>query len=449
MSGFQELGRTVLLCRDFVSDAVSDEDICRSLQSVRVLCVSDARNLSSGSGQSALVTLVSLLSRMGMQVGLSIPEISIISNQAPLPGTALRQTLIASSEAIVRGATVLGDSEFDPDVTFVLGDTNFAEGRACCWRLQGSDWNGELRSLGGYSASVWSAEWPVGGMVSAALAANEAFKFAVRRLPLKGREQGVFFEPSFSCGWDFGSIPLGGENIDLGSVDLISAGAITQACLYALLRMPKVSMFGRIFDDDLTASSNLNRNMLTLAADVGRSKVSVVAGRCAGEIHLEPVPRRFGSRGSAERLGDRVLVGVDDIPSRWEVQRRTKGWIAVSGTSHCSISSSAHRPGEPCSGCLHYLDDLGPADLIPTVSFVSFWAGLAMAVRLVREALGFPYPPNQQQLWLTPLRMDERYAAIWSPVAARDDCPVRCLASRNFRFVTSRRAEVSGKTRTL
>jgi len=98
---------------------------------------------------------------------------------------------------------------------------------------------------------------------------------------------------------------------------------------------------------------------------------------------------------------------------------------------------------------LHYLDDLGPADLIPTVSFVSFWAGLAMAVRLVREALGFPYPPNQQQLWLTPLRMDERYAAIWSPVAARDDCPVRCLASRNFRFVTSRRAEVSGKTRTL
>jgi hypothetical protein len=67
MSAIEQLDRTILLCRDYVSDEVSDASICQSLQSVHVLCVADAANLSSHSGQSCLTTVVSLLSRMGMQ----------------------------------------------------------------------------------------------------------------------------------------------------------------------------------------------------------------------------------------------------------------------------------------------------------------------------------------------------------------------------------------------
>jgi hypothetical protein len=123
---------------------------------------------------------------------------------------------------------------------------------------------------------------------------------------------------------------------------------------------------------------------------------------------------------------------VDDIPSRWEIQRSASGWVAVSGTSHFSVSSSAHRPNEPCCGCLHPVDDSAGANPIPTISFVSFWAGLAMSVRLFREAFNSPYPLDQQHLWLTPLRMDQPHAAMWLPIAPRKECPVNCPASENL-----------------
>jgi hypothetical protein len=171
--------------------------------------------------------------------------------------------------------------------------------------------------------------------------------------------------------------------------------------------------------------------MLSVVADVGISKVQVVARRCGTKLQIDPVPNRFiGKSLEVRELARRVLVGVDDIPSRWEAQRHAPNWVAVSGTSHFSVSSSAHSPGEPCSGCLHPVDDPAGENPIPTVSFVSFWAGLAMAVRLLREALASPYSPDRQHLWLTPLRMDQPRAAMWLPVAPRRDCPVHCLASR-------------------
>ncbi len=430
MTALEELTRTILLCRDYVADDLSDEHICSGFQSVKVLCVSDLRNLSSHSGQTALITLVSLLGRMGIPVWLHIPEIAMVLPQPPLSGSYVRAALIASSEILVAGATVRADSNLNPDLTFVLGDTKIDSGHGS-WRLGGSDWYGALAMEHSAKVQAWTVEWPVGAMVSAALAANEAFKFVVRQMPLRNRADQVFFEPSRFSDWNFGLVPIPTEEIRLGEVDVVSAGAICQAALYALLRLPKVQMWGRIFDDDLTGASNLNRNMLTTVTDIGSKKVQLVAERCGPKLRLEPIPNRFaGMASELGKLAPRVIVGVDDIPSRWQAQRDASGWLAVSGTSHFSISSSDHRPCEPCSGCLHPVDDPGAANPIPTVSFVSFWAGLAMSVRLLREALGSAYASNRQHLWLTPLRMDLPYAAMWMPIAARQDCPVTCSASR-------------------
>lgn len=431
MTALEELNRTILLCRDYVAGGLSDEEICRCFQSLQVLCVSDRRNLSSHSGQTALFTMVSLLSRMGMQVGLSFPDAPILAPQPPLSGPSVCKALIASSETLVTGATVRCDSDFNPDLVFVLGDNKIDRSYASSWRLNGSDWCGALAMEGTAETSAWTAEWPVGSMVCAALAANEAFKFVMRRLPLRNPADRIFFEPSPSCNWNFDSVPVPEGGVHFGEVDIISAGAICQAALYALLRLPKVQMWGRIFDNDLTSASNLNRNMLTLVTDVDSKKVQVVAERCTPKVRLETIPDRFmGKTSEIGNLAPRVLVGVDDIPSRWEVQRSASGWLAVSGTSHFSVSSSAHSPDEPCSGCLHPVDDPAGVNPIPTVSFVSFWAGLTMTVRLLREALASPYSRNRQHLWLTPLRMDLPLAAMWSPVALRKDCPVACSASR-------------------
>jgi hypothetical protein len=130
-------------------------------------------------------------------------------------------------------------------------------------------------------------------MVSAALAAAEAFKFAMRRLPLRGVTDRVFYELSPSCNWKFDPISIPEAALSFGEVDIISAGAISQAALYVLMRLPKVQMSGRIFDDNLTGPSNLNPNMLTLVADVDSKKVQVVARNCgpksANPRHSRPL----------------------------------------------------------------------------------------------------------------------------------------------------------------
>src|SRR5258708_6053425 len=399
MRALEELSRTILLCRDYVIDAASDVEICRCLQARQVLCVSDLRNLSTHSGQTALVTLVSLINRMGLQVHLEIPEIAMLLPQPPLYGSFLRQALLKSSETLIAGATVQLGKSFGPEVIFVLGDTAFEVGDVLSWRLYGGDWHGGLTHGG--KAPAWTAQWPVGGMVSAALAANEAFKFVVRRLPLRQGSDEVYFEPSRSCEWDFGPVAAPVDGIDIGKVDMISAGAISQASLYSLLRLPRLRMSGRVFDDDVTGPSNLNRNMLTVAKDVGLAKVQVIARHCGPDLRVEPVAARFKCElAESERLSARVLVGVDDIPSRWDVRRRAPGWLAVSGTSHFGILSSVHCLVDPCSGCLHPIDEEAGSRPIPTISYVSFWAGLAMTVRLVREAIGHPYPRGRHQLWL-------------------------------------------------
>jgi len=438
MNTVAQLDRTLLLCRDYVQDGLSNEAIATSFVSCRVLCVGDGRNLATHSGQTCLSTLVGLLSRMGIRVALAIPEASLILPQPPFAGGFLRESLLASSNRLVPGAEVeMWDGKEKPDLIFILGDSR-AEESGSAWRLGGSDWGGVVERSG--MVPRWTGHWPVGGMVSATLAAGETFKYAMGRLPFRNPEDQIFFEPSSSASWEFDS--LGSlEKTELGEVDIVSAGAISQAALYALVRIPNLRMRGRVFDDDTTEETNLNRNMLSLVGDIGLMKASLVAGRCSPNCDLLPIQERFGLGDRVEELAPLVLVGVDDIPSRWAVQRNAPGVVIVSGTSHFSISSSCHGPGGPCCGCQHPVDDAGGATTIPTVSFVSFWAGLAMTVRLIRRAMGRPYPRNRQHLWLTPLRMDLSNAAMWSSVFPRGDCPVGCFASRVPRW----KARASGR----
>ena len=430
MTALAELDRMILLSRDHIAPTLSHEEICQQFQSFKVLCVSDLHSLSSHSGQTVLFTLVALLSRMGMQVGLNLPDTAVLLPQPPFLGSSLCEALLASSRTLVTEATVRSDSDLKADVIFVVGDFPGKPHDAPCWYLTGSDWLGSVAMRGIAKPEPWTARLPVGAMVSAALAAGEAFKFVMRSLPLRNPSDAVFFEPSFSSSWNFDriTVPLG-ERIHLGFVDFVSAGAISQAALFALSRFPGIEMSGRIFDDDITEASNLNRNMLTVASDLGEPKVQIASKHCSAGVHLEPVVGRCPGHTSDTRLAGRVAVGVDDIPSRWRVQEKAPNWIVVGGTSHYNVSSSVHTPGTPCSGCLHPVDDDGGGGRIPTVSFVSFWAGLAMTVRLLRDALGQPYPPERQHLWLTPLRMDLSHAGMWIPIAPRRDCPVHCLAS--------------------
>lgn len=193
MTALDGLTRTISLSRDYVSDHLTDDEICQNLQSLRVLCVSDLQNLSSYSGQTALVTLVSLLGRMGMQVGLCIPEVEMVGPQPPLTMGPLRAILLTLSENVIAGAFVRHNLGFQPDIVFVLGDTKF-DSQQLFWRLSGDDWAGSLKMGETRTEShAWRSTWTGGSMISAALAANEAVKFAVRRMELRDPKGQIFF----------------------------------------------------------------------------------------------------------------------------------------------------------------------------------------------------------------------------------------------------------------
>jgi hypothetical protein len=424
MTGLAELDRMILLCREYLSDQASDTSILDVFRNLRVRCISDASNASCHAGQSALFSLVSLLARMGMRVILNVPDVRTVSYQPPFSCGSVLESLMETE--LIPGVRVSLEGESAADLTFVLGDSDASSTHGNFLRLTGGDWDAALSiNQPAATARRWTGTWPIGAMGSAALAANEALKLGMRRLPLRCETSEVFTE-SRNCYWDFGYCPTP-RCIDLGMVDIISAGAISQAALFCLARVPGIQMSGYIFDHDTTSLSNFNRNMLTVPGDLDRLKARLCSSRCAQVFDLTPVAARYSS---AHQLSGRVLVGVDDIPSRWVVQRNSPGWVGVSGTSHFSISSSSHRMSEPCSGCLHPIDDATIVGPIPTISYVSFWAGLSLAVRLLREHAGMPYPREKQHLWLTPLRMDLPRSSMWFPVPPLPQCPVGCAASR-------------------
>ena len=114
-----------------------------------------------------------------------------------------------------------------------------------------------------------------------------------------------------------------------------------------------------------------------------------------------------------------VLVGVDDIPTRWNVQEEYPRWLGIGATTHWAAMASYHQRGLACARCLHPRDDpaTGP---IPTVAFVSFFAGLELACYFLRTLAGEHVPPSEQYTYLSPLHPGR----IWrSPVAVRVDCP--------------------------
>jgi hypothetical protein len=214
----------------------------------------------------------------------------------------------------------------------------------------------------------------------------------------------------------------------LGSFDCVSGGAIVSAMLYALARLPGAEGRARIIEPDTADLTNLNRYMLLLHSRLGQPKAHDLAAVLAGSgLTIVPIPSRYepSALQSLLPLAASVLVGVDDIPTRWLVQRARPNWLAVGATTHWSAMASFHADGLGCAECLHPADDLGNAP-IPTVAFSSFWAGLLTATYFLRHRASQTIPVSEQQIYLTALRPEH---PLWSAVPQRRGCP-SCAALR-------------------
>jgi hypothetical protein len=416
------LDRTLLLMRDEVGPDLPDEVLITALTSTTVVLVADRANLSSHSAQTAFVTAAILLARSAHRVFLAAPDVDAVGTQPPLPRGALIRGLVQVGRDMLPGVEFgVGAPDAPADLAIAFGDTSLA-GVAARRRIRvnAEPWAGLIERED--APRPWGASsWPLGGCAAAGLAAGEAFKVAMSRLlphALNPAMTAAVFAQTDEVLYRLAppGTPYAPE---LGEVDFISGGAINSSALYVIARLPSVCLHGRIVEPDSYGASNLNRYPLMLASQAEEEKAISLADTLGGGMALTPVVARYEFGSPVEPLAPTVVVGVDDIPTRWAVQRTNPDWLVVGATTHWSAMASFHRAGLACAQCLHPEDDPGDA-LIPTQACVSFWAGLHVVAYLVRHAAGAAIPASEQHIYLTPFRPESPYAG---EIPARADCP--------------------------
>jgi hypothetical protein len=422
MNELSALTRTALLIeRDFFPD-LQEAEILTGLGSLRVQILAGMDAASTVAGQNMIATTLVLINQLGADIALEVPEVELLSVQPPFPlGAGLPETLEEGSRGLVRPARLGRHDDPDLSIIFGTGVSHVAPRAPRCF-LAAEDFSAHLHPWA--APGEIRATLPFGPILAGVLAAAESFRLAVRRIAAVYGEEPLgehYLGPIRPARVQLPAFPLG--QTELGRVDAISAGAITNAALFALLRVPSLAAEIDIYDDDMISLDNLNRCGLFTRADQGCTKVETLCSFATEDLRLRPQARRFEEGGF---LAQRVIVGVDHIPSRWSVQRAARGWLGVAGTSHFAAIASEHLPGGPCAGCLHPVDDPteGP---VPTVSFVSALGGTLLAHRLLASATSLaPVDPT----WAWALALFEQRGLTEIGLTGDRRCQVGCAASQ-------------------
>lgn len=424
----EALSRTLLLLRDHFPTTVSDNALGDALQSVRIAVVGDRSNLRNEGAQHALVTTALLAARAGATVHVAVPDMPLVGVHPPLEGPSLGTSLLGALDDLLPGVHgVHGLPRQALDLAVLIGDTRWSGRAERIVRLQGDDWAGEVTS--GPGCRWLNAPSPFGALAAAGLAAGEAFKTAAARLSrhaTHAKQFNTLFAPSAEATVRVAPPGTPPPIPTLGAMDAISGGAIVQSAIYALARIQGCKGVIRVFEPDGNELSNLNRYALLRRSKVGIAKAVDLASQQFGGLQVQPVVDRYDAALRAvTRHAPYVLVGVDDIPSRWEVQGAWPSWLGVGATSHYSMMVSYHVRGLGCARCLHPRDDPAPGP-IPTVGFVSHWAGLWLAALVARDPIRARPSANEQSVYFTPLRSDLRSAISYGSVPRLDGCQLRC-----------------------
>jgi hypothetical protein len=429
---YQALARTALLLDlDVFGPGADHHRIIDGLRGTTARIVTDRANIGSPAGQTALVTLYAQLAMMGLQIDLDIPGAPLLVPQPPLRGADLPASLLDYSDDLLPGGSARPAAA--PDVTFALGDSPAPAGAI---RVSGTAWIALVSP--DLPVPRWRGDGPVGAMAAAGAAAAEGLRAAMPQIaerlecpvPADRRWRS---EPHRHVVLDLSSYQVAGP-VAVGEVDLVSGGAITNAALYVLLRIPGVTAAMRVIEPDLLDLSNLNRYALARRSVVGRPKTDVLTSFATPAVRITGSRAVFGDENMPllAPIAPRLLVGVDHIPSRWAAQRAAGSrWVCAGASSHDFVLVSAHQPGSACAGCVHTRDENLAGD-IPTISFVSFWAGLVQALELITHAAGIsPTWTRSTHVW--PLGLENTRGIHWYAQDPAPTCPVRCPASTALR----------------
>lgn len=428
----QALARTALLIDlDIFGPGADHHRIIDGLRATTARIITDRANIGSPAGQTALITLYAQLAMLGLQIDPDIPGAQLLVPQPPLRGADLPASMLAYSDDLLPGGSARPAA--NPDVTFALGDSPAPAGAI---RVSGTAWTALVSA--GEPSPRWRGDGPAGAMAAAGAAAAEGLRAAVPRIaehldcPVP-RDPRWRSDPARHVVLDMGSYQVDGP-VRIGEVDLISGGAITNAALYALLRIPGVTAAMRVIEPDLLDLSNLNRYALAVRSMVGWPKTEVLTSFATPAIRITGTGQRFDDAvvPLLAPIAPRLLVGVDHIPTRWTAQRAAGSrWVCVGASSHDFVLVSAHPPGSACAGCAHTRDEHLVGD-IPTISFVSLWAGLVQALELIAHVAGAsPAWSRSTHVW--PLGLENRRGIHRFAQDPAPTCPVGCSASTAVR----------------
>jgi ThiF family len=380
----EALARTSLLVNQELFGGDADESrISAALLEGRIELKGSRKSLSTRAGQTALVTAFILVARMGVGIRLDVPDVVVIDRVAPLHGSGLAEALKDLGEDLIPGVPI----ETAPrpvDATFSFGDTGDGDAVQVA--------AGDLKAYLDRSDQVGESKGrlPFGGLAAGAAVAAAVFEAMVPRIESRVGLPARTPRPSpgppvrIDLGQLFHSL---GEQMprSLGAVEAVSGGAINNALIFCLLRVPELEVGIRVIEDDVADLTNLNRYMLLRWSQVGLHKVAHLRSATAKGVKVDGIELLFNgkTRDRLLPLADRVLVGVDDVRARWWVQETEPRWMAVGATGNHLAQLSVHVPGGPCAGCVHAVPL--PPQTIPTISFVSFWAGLLQACALLSD----------------------------------------------------------------
>lgn len=428
MNAAHALARTMLLMRSNLRADVDDALLLDALTSVNVEFVADERNLASEEGQHALVSAILLIARSGSRCLLRAPNVKLKGVHAPLTELSLIDALLDVGQDLIPGQEIEVESSVAAHIAVVLGDSPYSGAAKHIVRMSGDAWAGSIELAGRRWEAVGS---PFGALAAAGLAAAEAYKFAMRRLrhlAARGPFEEYFRESAHaSIALAPPGTPVPGQV--LGSFDTVSAGAIIQSALYALSRIPGVAGRARVIEQDTNDLSNINRYALLRRSGVrpGTQKARYLSALNLGGLEIEPIPLRYEgtNRASIGALAPSVLVGVDNIDSRWDVQEEHPEWLGIGATEDYLAFLTHHRRGLPCARCVHP-GGQPPNGPIPTVAFVSYWGGLALAAAFARSRSGDNLRAEEQVTQLACLQLGSSGAAWTMRGMVSGECPNEC-----------------------
>lgn len=416
----EALDRSIALFESDLTPGATPEQILTALKSTSVRIVSNAEVSATPAGQAAIASVLTCVARLGVQVEVSVPEGSPADATAPISDFSLLRP--AASDLL---DSLFGEgASRTPDLVISLCAPE-SSSTVC---LGGADF--ELRLRIGESAGGWQGDLPFGAGLAGAAAAAEVTRVALAKLALLGLVTERYLSKLVARAFDT-SLPefaWPAEGVDAGSVDLVSAGAVTHAALFSILRLPGLSAALRVFDDDCGEVSNLNRYLLMRDRDIGKPKARAIERFSTENISIVGVEQRFNAA-SSEILAPQTLVGVDNVKGRHAVQRASTGWVGIAATSHLELVSSEHRADSPCAGCQHPTSE-PLADRLPTISFVSMLAGTYLGYQFARHQVA-PETPPEQLIVLDALNLagESFHRELVAPTTA---CPLKCPASREL-----------------